>query len=53
VTQSNWLKSDTTQVLEIPTQMIAGASRVEVKIYPGVMSQVVDGLDKILQMPFG
>jgi len=53
VTQSNWLKSDTTQVLEIPSQMIAGASRVEVKIYPGVMSQVVDGLDKILQMPFG
>ena len=53
VTQSNWLKSDTTQVLEIPTQMIAGASRVEVKIYPGVMSQVVDGLDQILQMPFG
>ncbi|MEW5719948.1 MAG: alpha-2-macroglobulin family protein, partial [Chloroflexota bacterium] len=53
VTQSNWLKSDTTQVLEIPTQMIAGASRVQVKIYPGVMSQVVDGLDTILRMPFG
>jgi hypothetical protein len=53
LTQSNWLKGDMQQVVEIPAQAIAGASRLEVKIYPGVMSQVVDGLDKILQMPFG
>jgi 5-hydroxyisourate hydrolase-like protein (transthyretin family) len=52
-TTSNWLKEATTQVVEIPTQAIPGASRVEVKIYPGIVSQVVSGLDGLLQMPFG
>jgi hypothetical protein len=52
-TMSNWLKSDTTQVVNLPAQSIPGASRIEVKIYPGIMSQVVDGLDSILRMPFG
>ena len=52
-TTSNWLKNDTTQVVNLPAQSIAGASRIEVKIYPGIISQVVDGLDSILRMPFG
>lgn len=52
-TTSNWLKEATTQVVEIPMQAIPGASRVEVKIYPGIVSQVVNGLDGLLRMPFG
>jgi len=52
-TTSNWLKDATTQVVEIPAQAIPGASRVEVKIFPGVVSQVINGLDGLLRMPFG
>jgi len=52
-TTSNWLKDATTQVVEIPVQAIPGASRVEVKIFPGVVSQVINGLDGLLRMPFG
>jgi len=52
-TTSNWLKDATTQIVEIPAQAIPGASRVEVKIYPGIVSQVVNGLDGLLRMPFG
>lgn len=52
-TTSNWLKDATTQVVELPAQAISGASRVEVKIFPSVVSQVVNGLDGLLRMPFG
>ncbi len=53
VTQSNWLRGDTTQVVNIPAPAIPGASRIEVKIFPGIVSQAVSGLDGMLQMPFG
>jgi 5-hydroxyisourate hydrolase-like protein (transthyretin family) len=39
--------------INIPGKAIDGASHIMVKIYPGVFSQVVDGLDGLLQMPFG
>ena len=52
-TASNWLKNDTTQVVEIPAQAIAGATRLEVKIYPGIMSQVMNGLENLLKVPYG
>jgi uncharacterized protein YfaS (alpha-2-macroglobulin family) len=53
VTRSNWLKGDAQESIPIPAQAIAGASRVVVKIYPGIMSQVVEGLDNVFAMPFG
>jgi len=37
----------------IPKEAIEGASNILVKVYPGILSQVVEGMDKILQMPFG
>ncbi len=52
-TQSNWLRDDVTQVVKIPNAAIPGSTRVEVKVYPSVMSQLVEGLDTIFQMPFG
>ncbi len=52
-TESNWLKGDVEQVVQIPAPAIPGASRVEVKIYPGVMSQAVNGLENLLHMPYG
>ena len=30
-----------------------GNCKILVTIYPGLFSQVVEGMDKILQMPFG
>ncbi|MFH0965396.1 MAG: MG2 domain-containing protein [Planctomycetota bacterium] len=37
----------------IPAGAIAGATNAHLKIYPGVFSQLVEGIDKILRMPFG
>jgi hypothetical protein len=41
------------KILLIPQEAIDGASKVFVKIYPGLFSQVVEGLDSMLRMPFG
>jgi len=40
------------QVL-IPEGAVAGTQQLLVKIYPGMVSQVIEGLDSILQMPYG
>ncbi len=39
--------------VQVPGEAIAGTQKVMVKIYPGVVSQVVEGLDALLRMPFG
>src|ERR1700682_5764394 len=52
-TQSNWLRQDATQVGKIPGPALPGTAHVEVKVYPGVMSQLVEGLDAIFKMPNG
>jgi alpha-2-macroglobulin-like protein len=39
--------------LEIPEAAIAGASKIFVKVYPGVLSQIVEGLQNLLRMPSG
>jgi hypothetical protein len=41
------------QIVEIPQEAIPGTQRLLVKIYPGVVSQVVEGLESILRMPYG
>jgi len=41
------------QEITIPAGAIADASNILVKVYPGIFSQVVEGLDSILQMPCG
>ncbi len=41
------------QTTNIPAEAIAGTQKLTVKVYPGVLSQVVEGLDSILRMPFG
>jgi uncharacterized protein YfaS (alpha-2-macroglobulin family) len=37
----------------VPPETIAGTSRVTVKIYGGAVSQVLEGLEGLLQMPYG
>jgi uncharacterized protein YfaS (alpha-2-macroglobulin family) len=41
------------QVVTIPKEAIADASTILVKVYPGLFSQAVEGLDALLRMPFG
>jgi uncharacterized protein YfaS (alpha-2-macroglobulin family) len=50
---SDWLRQGTSVTATIPVESIAGTARIEVKIYPGVVSQVVEGLEKILRLPYG
>lgn len=53
VTFNDRLDKDVTKTVTIPTDSIAGASNILVKVYPGIFSQLVEGMDKIFQMPFG
>ena len=39
--------------VQVPEDAIPGTQRLSVKIYPGVVSQVVEGLDALLRMPYG
>ena len=39
--------------LDVPEEVIDGSLDLFAKIYPGSFSQVVDGLDGLLRMPFG
>ena len=47
------LKESTRQVVSLPTEVIPGTARIEVKVYPGFVSQVVEGIGGLLRMPFG
>ncbi|MBT9560609.1 MAG: hypothetical protein IV100_31585 [Myxococcales bacterium] len=42
-----------TRTVTIPENNIDGAQRLTVKVYPGFMSQVVEGMDSLLQLPGG
>ncbi len=52
-TVSDRLSGEVTQVIPIPAETINGTARITVKIYPGILSQVVEGLEKILRLPHG
>jgi uncharacterized protein YfaS (alpha-2-macroglobulin family) len=47
------LEGAATREVVIPEAAIEDASKIFVKFYPGALSQVVEGLDSILQMPNG
>ncbi|MEW5820334.1 MAG: MG2 domain-containing protein [Cyanobacteriota bacterium] len=47
------LEGNLTQTVSIPENAIDDANRILVKVYPGYLSQVVEGLDKIFRMPSG
>jgi len=53
VNSTGRLEKEIVANIVIPENAIDGASKIFVKVYPGVMSQVVEGMDKILAMPFG
>src|SRR5262249_39796488 len=41
------------QTIEIPQHAIADASKLLVKVYPGIISQVMEGMEGMMRMPGG
>jgi 5-hydroxyisourate hydrolase-like protein (transthyretin family) len=53
LTESDWLDGDREISVGIPPEAVPETPYVEVKLYPGVMAQAVEGLEKILRLPDG
>ncbi len=53
VTANGRLRGDVEETVEIPADAVPGASKILVKVYPGIFSQIVEGLDSVLRMPSG
>jgi hypothetical protein len=51
--ESDWLRESKEIALDIPAEAVSGTPYVEIKVYPGVMAQAVEGLEKILRLPHG
>jgi uncharacterized protein YfaS (alpha-2-macroglobulin family) len=47
------LKGTVTHKVHVPPGAIDGASRLYVKVYPGVVSQVMEGMEGMLRLPGG
>src|SRR6202041_1690899 len=47
------LENTVQQELHFPANSIADATKIFVRLYPGPLSQVIEGMDSILQMPSG
>lgn len=50
---SGVLSKNTSATVNLPAPAIKGASKLLVKLQPGALSQVVDGLDSLLGVPYG
>lgn len=40
-------------LLEIPEKAVAGSFQHRVKVYPGIMAELVEGLEGMMRMPYG
>jgi hypothetical protein len=45
--------ADASASIDIPADAIEGSRQLLLKIYPGMFNQLLEGLDSILQMPYG
>ncbi len=52
-TFSDRLEGPVEKTVTIPAEAINGTAKITCKIYPGVLSQVVEGLEKLLRLPHG
>jgi len=50
---SGRLNSAVRQTVRFPESSMSDASKLFVRLYPGPLSQVIEGMDSILRMPFG
>ena len=53
ITVNGRLTDEVSHVLEFPPNALPEASKILLRIYPGIFSQVVEGLDSMLRMPYG
>ncbi|MBI2263624.1 MAG: hypothetical protein HYU64_00400 [Armatimonadetes bacterium] len=53
VSKSDRLRGEVTVPVEIPGEAIDGSGKILVTVYPGIFSQVVEGMDALLRMPGG
>jgi uncharacterized protein YfaS (alpha-2-macroglobulin family) len=51
--ESDWLREDAEFEINVPPEAVPDTGYVEVKVYPGVMAQVIEGLETILRLPDG
>ncbi|MGH9574731.1 MAG: carboxypeptidase regulatory-like domain-containing protein [Candidatus Acidiferrales bacterium] len=47
------LEKEVRQTVHFPESAIPDASKIFVRLYPGPLSQIIEGMDSILRMPFG
>ena len=52
-TASDRLEGSVDKTVTVPEGALPGASNLWIKLYPGTFSQVVEGLDSLLRMPYG
>jgi len=50
---SGRLNKDTEHQVGFPSGTIAKSQKILIRLYPGILSQIVDGLEGLLRMPFG
>ncbi len=50
---SDRLKGKVSQVIDIPASALPDASKLLVRIYPGVMAQVLEGVEGLIRLPGG
>lgn len=47
------LEAAASHTVEFPPEAIEGASKIFVRLYPGPLSQIIEGMDSLLRMPNG
>ncbi|MBW1871809.1 MAG: hypothetical protein JRJ19_07080 [Deltaproteobacteria bacterium] len=47
------IEGSLTKTIDIPAVAVAGASKIIVRMYPGVFSQVIEGMQSMLRLPGG
>jgi uncharacterized protein YfaS (alpha-2-macroglobulin family) len=47
------LQGNLTQMVDIPQSSVEGASKIIVRLYPGIFSQVIEGMESMLRLPYG
>jgi uncharacterized protein YfaS (alpha-2-macroglobulin family) len=53
VSKSDRLSGKVSNTVQIPAGAVPDASKIMVRVYPGVVSQVIEGMEKIMRMPGG
>lgn len=53
VVSNGRLEQEVTERVNFPASAIQDSSKLFVRLYPGPLSQVIEGMDGILQMPYG